>query len=364
MQFDRSTRLELFVASFSIVPFYCTPFIISLYAKVLSNSENNIVYFPSIMMFAQLVLVMLLPAISTFVKLNQVFSGIFFVSFCVLSASLFLEVNEFYLSICALLIGLSSGSLFSFGTTISLNASDRTIAFLTRLAYTLVLTGLVSSVLVFFHEDFGLRSILIPISIFYFIFSFYIIFKEISLVASEERKQKLQISELAPLLLVFIFYLSQSGFYVFHASFYDGDFVSTALLAISRFAAGAVIIFLPATIFKKHSWTALIIWLAVEISSVLFLYQELNLIFVCFVIVMYEVSLNNLGAFAQARAGALSKDLALKYLAPSIIGGAALGPLFFARGTELIGESGIVFTTVSLVVFSVLVLNFLSTKEG
>ena len=364
MSLSRSTRLDLLVASFSIVPFYCTPFIISLYIQDFSNTDSSIIFLPSIMMLSQLALVLLLPALSVQFELQRVFSLIFFSSFCVLFASFFLEISEFYLSLCAFFIGLSSGSLFSFGTTISLNASDKTIAFLSRLAYTLVLTGLVSTTLILLQEDFGLQSILVPISIIYFIFFFYIRGKKITFTNAKDPVQNIRLPELLPLLLVVLFYMSQSGFYVFHASFYNDDFASTVLLAGSRLAAGVAIILLPIAIFTNHSWRILIIWLAMEVISIFLLYQSLNLLLICFVIVAYEVSLNSLAAFSQANAGALAHNLAHKYLAPSIIVGAALGPIFFSYGAELVGVGSILSITIVLAIVSVLTLKIVARQKA
>lgn len=363
MSLSADTKLSLLVASFSIVPFYCTPFLIASFIDAPQFSNSLVNFIPTIMMGSQLAFVIILPLffssgkIQSFIPASLLTSSLI-IAFITLSGTLGIL---FFISI--VFTGFASACLFFYGTSIALESEERPLAFLTRLAFSLILAGIVSTTLVIFRNSLGIASMLLPIAFIYFCAAIFLWNFKIPSSASSIEISQVRLPQLAALFLVVIFFISQTGFYVFHASFYKDDVETTLALSTSRIVSGSLILLLPAVLFTHKALRLLILWLAVEALSILLLSQRLEVSSVLIAIVLYEFSLNALAIFVQSEAGTVSAKLALKFLAPCILLGATIGPFAFSIIQDSYGEGYATSFSLILLVASVLLMKLLSARR-
>lgn len=360
---DKSTRYQLFVASFGIVPFYCAPYLMSEAVAAAITTPELSSAIPSTMMAAQLVFLLLYPVfedrVTSLVKVKNI---LFCASVILLLCSL-LNVSFYILIFSCGVIGVASAALFFFGTSISLSAVNSYSAFALRLSFTLILTGVVSLFFVILSTELSVRAFLIAFGLFYFIL--FLIFP--SEKASGEFLFDLDIEKLSfksflPILAVFVFFLGQTGFYSYHVVIFSDQNLYTYLaLSSARIAAGLFLIFLGAWFATRLNAGMLLILGLGEVVAVYLLIDTSGYLAIFALIVGYEIMLNLVAASAQASAGALSPILAKKFLPIAIISGAVVGPLLF--GLLLVEFSDIVaLPLICLSIFVMLALYYFKKR--
>ncbi|MCK8464361.1 hypothetical protein MUY35_10905 [Aliiroseovarius sp. S1339] len=318
---------------FGIIPFHASPFLLILLANDLAMSLPVVGTFPASIMTGQLAAALILGNVSTSFSLTWVAR----LSFCGEHRSTFMatfaQVDVTKLLILGFLLRISSGVLMFFGTCVSITADDKPKAFATRLGYSLINTGIVISLLTVLFGSLNLAGLFLILAVIYL----YLLagFPDVKICAAKVRPPHVKgppswVLPLAGFALLWLIFVGQPGFYSLHASF-EFDDINLLLLVFSvpRIAAGVLLIAFNTALIKSGDNKGLILWGMAEISCVFALIGEGPLEIILFVVVFLEISLNILATYAQGTVAQEYPQLAVRFLAPTVMLGAIAGPIVF-----------------------------------
>jgi|GEM_PF-3266291 len=341
------TKWQLFVASFSVAPFYVAPFVVLTLLVQTEISPVLLGLFPAAVMSGLFLVVTLLPFVARGANLKVIGRAAFSLSILILALVSVFGVTIVWLVLLGASLGVSSGILFYFGTTVALDAEQRFVAFLTRLAFSLIWAGSVVSVFALLYPFAGLRVLFMCLAAIYSFLFFVIPNWQIAApAATRERIAGVwHWNGVWALALVFVFFVGQTGFYSFHAAIkFTEVTVEVLQLSLPRIAAGILLLTGTSVFMKFSGIKAIAVLTAAQIISVLVLFSSNNAAGVFLVICVYEIAFNLISSHVQSAAGQIAPAMARRFLSPAVIGGAIAGPVVCgALITHFSSETAIAF---------------------
>ena len=328
-----SFNQQLFVASFGVIPFYVSPFVLVVLANDLAMPMSVIGGFPASIMAGQFFAALALGNVSSGFSLNVLARCSFAVSIAALVWASFVPLDVFKLLILGSLLGVSSGVLMFFGTYVSVTAQDKLKAFAVRLGYSLINVGVIISLFTVLFAFLNLRGLFLLLALTYLYLLFR--FPELKVPASERKPETVLRPQaialpLAGFALLLFFFVGQTGFYSFHAAF-EFDAIGLPLLFLSapRIVAGVLLVVFNTRLIKSGQTRGLLVWGVIEVLCILALSGSISPFLIFGVIVLYEISLNILATHVQGKVAQQYPQLAISFLAPTVMMGAIIGPMSF-----------------------------------
>ncbi|MEL7166516.1 MAG: hypothetical protein AAGL96_13690 [Pseudomonadota bacterium] len=336
---DRATRQRLLLASFAVVPFYSAPVVIAYAIGTLNVSAVEAARFPALLMGTKLAVLLVAPILNGGQTVARYLRTLLCVAAAAILACAVVGSGFDMWRAAAIPIGIASGGLFLFGTQIALESTVKTQAFLMRLAFSLLLAGLLSGAFFLMPPDEVGTGILSLIAAVYL--GIAALLPPPTNVAEPQLQAARTSEPFWPLALIFVLFVGQTGFFAFHLAAASANFsadmtpalaaarIGAAVILLASLRRGAVLLSLPMVGFY-----------VAEIGTILAISLTQTVVVLVIAVILYEITLNCLCAQSQGMTGQRAPNRAMRFLSLMVIAGAMTGPVVFGQVSTYLGSEG------------------------